>query len=195
MAKWFIKSMYSKVNYSLSLSLVVGQDFKKFVSPLVKHVRLHLIDAQDIMSVSWNGQCVLLWWWLGWKSGPGWNDVHSVDRCLGNCSHFLAGYGSLYVMCQGWKTVLTLHLCCWPNLSYVHFWHSIQLLLTVHVYMFCLECLYLHGTSVLLSKVSEEFGTIHTSHCTIIFSFFFRGHCKEVKIHVVKAHEIWVPYM
>ena len=29
----------------------IGQDFKKLVTPLVKHVRLHLIEANDLMKV------------------------------------------------------------------------------------------------------------------------------------------------
>jgi len=29
-----------------------GPDFKTLVTPLVKHVRLHMIDPQDIMKVS-----------------------------------------------------------------------------------------------------------------------------------------------
>lgn len=30
---------------------IIDQEFKKLVKPLVKHVRLHLIDANDLMKV------------------------------------------------------------------------------------------------------------------------------------------------
>jgi hypothetical protein len=33
------------------LLVFLDQDFKKLVTPLVKHVRLHLIDASDLMKV------------------------------------------------------------------------------------------------------------------------------------------------
>lgn len=35
----------------LSAVSCVGPNFKTLVTPLVKHVRLHLIDAQDMMQV------------------------------------------------------------------------------------------------------------------------------------------------
>ena len=35
----------------LECSFHAGQDFRSLVTPLVKHVRLHLIDPQDIMKV------------------------------------------------------------------------------------------------------------------------------------------------
>ena len=38
---------------------LLGPDFKTLVTPLVKHVRLHLIDAQDMMQVWYNSACLL----------------------------------------------------------------------------------------------------------------------------------------
>lgn len=34
--------------------IIIDQEFKKLVKPLVKHVRLHLIDANDLMKVQYN---------------------------------------------------------------------------------------------------------------------------------------------
>lgn len=39
------------VDYGVVFSFPAGPDFKTLVSPLVKHVRLHMIDAQDMMQV------------------------------------------------------------------------------------------------------------------------------------------------